>query len=120
MRLAERAHALPAGVKHKYRQRGGTGAYSGPDIGQPELQYEAGGPLATVCGWDYSRTRFTLGGDGSCDEDRYPSASELEPPFAAVLDELYSRQDQLALALLGGFEAALGLPPPMPVSTGVV
>lgn len=118
---SRKAHALPAAVKSRYRQRGGTGAYSGPDIGQLELQYEASGSPAAVCGWDYSRTRFTLaadeadgpgstGGDLSRDA-RYPSAEELEPLFASTLDELYSRQDRLAVALLGGFEAALGLPP---------
>jgi len=71
-----RCHALPAAVKHKYRQRGGTGVYSGPDIGQPELQYEAEGAAARVCGWDYSRARFSLG-DGVTEGDaRYPSAAD--------------------------------------------
>lgn len=124
---SQKAHALPAAVKARYRQRGGTGAYSGPDVGQLELQYEASGSPAAVCGWDYSRTRFTLaaeeaeevqgaeeaqeaGGDPSRDT-RYPSAQELEPLFASTLDEMYTRQDRLAVALLGGFEAALGLPP---------
>ena len=105
------AHALPANVKTKYAQRGGTGAYSGPDIGQLELQYEATGSPATVCGWDYSRTRFTLAAEDGGRDATYPSAAELQPPFASTLDELYARQDKLAMALLGGFEAALDLPP---------
>ena len=112
---SHKAHALSADVKSRYKQRGGTGAYSGPDIGQLELQYEASGSPAAVCGWDYSRTRFTLAADepatGTDRDARYPSAEELEPLFASTLDELYSRQDRLALALLGGFEAALELPP---------
>jgi len=41
---------------------------------------------------------------------RYPSADELSPLFAVTLDDLYKRQDELAMALLGGFEAALELP----------
>lgn len=107
---AERCHALPADVKHKYRQRGGTGAYSGPDVGQPELQYETGGVAARVCGWDYSRTRFSLGDGATECESRYPSASEIDPPFARILDECYSRQDELGRVLLGAFERALELP----------
>ena len=55
---SRKVHALPTAVKQRCAQRGGTGAYSGPDIGQ--LQYEATGSPATVCGWDHSRTRFTL------------------------------------------------------------
>lgn len=107
---AERCHALPTEVKYKYRQRGGTGIYSGPDIGQLELQYEADGVAARVCGWDYSRARFSLG-DGVTEGDaRYPSADELSPPFASVLDDCYSRQDDLARVLLGAFERALELP----------
>ena len=92
------------------------------DIGQPELNYEAdAGAVASVAGWDYSRQRFSLGnqsGDAAdgCDaadgDARYPGAADgLEPPFATVLDELYSRQDELGRVLLGGFEAALDLPP---------
>lgn len=107
---SERCHALPTDVKYKYRQRGGTGVYSGPDIGQHELQYEADGVAARVCGWDYSRARFSLG-DGKTEGDaRYPSASELDPPYAEVLDDCYARQDKLARVLLGGFERALELP----------
>ena len=104
------AHKLPPDVKMKYAQRGGTGVYSGPDIGQLELQYEADGIAARVCGWDYSRTRFTLGDTRAEGDDRYPSAEELTPYFPHVLDELYARQDALARVLLGGFERALELP----------
>ena len=98
---SHKAHALSADVKSRYKQRGGTGAYSGPDIGQLELQYEASGSPAAVCG--------AL--PAAAPRHRSPSAEELEPLFASTLDELYSRQDRLALALLGGFEAALELPP---------
>jgi isopenicillin N synthase-like dioxygenase len=129
-----RCHALPPDVKWRCRQRGGgTGAYSGPDVGQPELQYEAG-VEASVRGWDYSRARFSLAspspspsssygdGDGATTtttatttagvgDDRYPGAGEIDPPFASVMDECYARQDGLARALLRGFEVALRLPP---------
>jgi isopenicillin N synthase-like dioxygenase len=30
-----KAHALSAAEKYKYRQRGGLGSYSGPDVGEP-------------------------------------------------------------------------------------
>ena len=99
---SRRVHALPSEVKRKYAQRGGTGSYSGPDIGQHELQYEADGQVATVSGWDYSRARFSLGVSGYEGDARYPSADELTPRFAEVLDELYSKQDGLARVLLGG------------------
>ena len=105
-----RVHALPASIKQKYAQRGGTGSYSGPDIGQPELQYEASGAVANVCGWDYSRARFSLGSSGEEGDARYPPASTLSPPFANVLDELYERQNKLARVLMTGLEAALELP----------
>ena len=106
-----RAHALSPEIKLQYRQRGGTGVYSGPDIGQYELQYEADGVAARVCGWDYSRTRFSLAdADAPQGDARYPTAAELSPPFASTLDELYSRQDALGVVLLGGFERALELP----------
>ena len=116
---AQRCHALPSAIKEKYKQRGGTGVYSGPDIGQVELQYEANGPPATVRGWDYSRVRFTLAADSTQashrydvhSDPRYPTASELYPPFAPTLDELYARQNVLAVALLAGFERALELAP---------
>jgi isopenicillin N synthase-like dioxygenase len=35
---SHRVHALPVDVKRRFAQRGGTGAYSGPDIGQPEVR----------------------------------------------------------------------------------
>jgi len=60
---AHKAHAISPHLKHKYRQRGGLGSYSGPDVGQFELQYDPTAPRASVCAWDYSRARFTLGGD---------------------------------------------------------
>ena len=114
---SRRAHALPAAAKSPYRQRGGLGTYSGPDVGQPELNYDASDVPATVRGWDYSRSRFSLAkstaqepSSDPVSDPRYPPASVLSPPFGAVLDELYARQDVLARALLGGFERALGLP----------
>ena len=116
---SRRAHALPAGAKEAYLQRGGTGAYSGPDVGQPELNYDGSEKAATVCGWDYSRTRFSLGNaddsaperyDDPASDPRYPPASLLEPAFAVVLDELYHRQNGLSRILLSGMEAALDLP----------
>ena len=33
-----------------------------------------------MCGWDYSRTRFTL----ASKPPAYPSADEIDPPFAEV------------------------------------
>lgn len=128
-----RCHSLSLDIKRKYRQRdGGTGAYSGPDIGQPELQYEAGVD-ARVCAWDYSRAQFSLASTASCDEGyvsregyvvvsgddsndggnvdhRYPATNEIDPPFATVLDDCYTRQNALARVILGGFERALDLP----------
>lgn len=117
---SRRAHALPPSVKDRFKQRGGTGAYSGPDIGQPELNYEASTAAPTVCGWDYSRVRFSLGsgqgpqvgGDTATGDARYPSATDgLSPPFATVMDDLYERQNALGRVLLAGFEDALGLAP---------
>lgn len=81
--FAQRAHALPASVKHAYRQRGGLGSYSGSDVGEPELRYDPGAAAATVRGWDYSRSRFTIAssqGDGGA--SRYPPASVLAPSYA--------------------------------------
>ena len=95
------------------------------DIGQPELNYEAdASAVASVSGWDYSRQRFSLGNqsgeandhaaaaDAADGDARYPGAADgLDPPFATVLDELYTRQDGLGRVLLGGFEEALTLRP---------
>jgi isopenicillin N synthase-like dioxygenase len=117
-----KCHALPLSIKYKYRQRdGGTGAYSGPDIGLPELQYEGTGKMARVHGWDYSRAQFSLaaaalysGNDdsacGSSHEERYPNMDEIVPSYVTVLDECYSRQNELAHVILTGFERALYLP----------
>ena len=117
-----KCHSLSTQIKHKYRQRdGGTGAYSGPDIGQPELQYEVG-KLARVHGWDYSRAQFSLAASAlysgnnsdkaACShEERYPNNDEIHPSFVTVLDECYSRQNDLARVILTGFERALDLPP---------
>ena len=132
---ARRCHALPAEVKRKYGQRdGGTGSYSGPDVGLEELRYEGkGGAMATVSGWDYSRVGFSLGSssDGTdadaadsiimdqrpalpvppAEDGRYPSTQDgIDPPFAVAMDELYGRQDVLGRVLLEGFEDALGVP----------
>ena len=119
---ARRCHALPAEAKRKYGQRdGGTGSYSGPDVGLEELRYEGeGGATATVSGWDYSRVGFSLGSssDGTdaaalspAEDGRYPSTQDgIDPPFAVVMDELYGRQDVLGRILLEGFEDALDVP----------
>ena len=111
--FARRAHALPPHVKARYAQRGGTGAYSGPDIGQPEIEYEPG-KASPACSWDYMRERFSLAAEatGGTAGDRYPGEAEgLSPTFVEVLDDLYERQNVLTRALLSGIGAALGLPP---------
>ena len=108
-----RAHALPASVKLRCAQRSGTGSYSGLDIGQPELNYEATDAVASVSGWDFSRQRFSLGNSDATTPigDLYPGVSDgLDPPFATVMDDLYERQDRLGRVLLRGFEEALDLP----------
>lgn len=105
------AHALPVDVKYKYRQRAGLGSYSGPDVGEPELAYDGSPSRATVRGWDYSRSRFSLGvGEGTPLADRYPPPHVLSPPFVDTMDELYERQDKLGRALMSGLEQALQLP----------
>jgi isopenicillin N synthase-like dioxygenase len=118
---------LPLSIKYKYRQRdGGTGAYSGPDIGLPELQYETG-KMARVHGWDYSRAQFSLAAaalysgnnnniscsndSSSSHEERYPNIDEIVPSYVTVLEECYSRQNELAQVILTGFERALDIPP---------
>lgn len=101
---SQRLHKLPVDVKQQFLD---SGAYTGPDAGQAELQYEPG-TVATVRAWDYSRRRFTLGTfDG---DSRFPDSSVLEPSYAIVLDDLYERQNQLASALLVAFAEVLGVP----------
>jgi isopenicillin N synthase-like dioxygenase len=79
-----------------------------------QLNYEASDDVATVSGWDYSRQRFSLASDSLAGADvdaRYPGLVDgCEPPFATVMDELYTRQDALGRVLLGGVEEALCLP----------
>jgi isopenicillin N synthase-like dioxygenase len=106
-----RAHALSPADKYRYRQRGGLGSYTGPDVGEPELNYDGSASAATVRAWDYSRGRFSLGEVGTVPlADRYPPAAVLSPPYASTCDELYERQDMLGRALMRGMEAALELP----------
>jgi isopenicillin N synthase-like dioxygenase len=106
-----KAHALSAAEKYKYRQRGGLGSYSGPDVGEPELKYDESDAYPTVRGWSYSRIRFSLGdASGISLDERYPPAEVLSPSFAPTMEELYGRQDVLGRALMRGLEAALKLP----------
>ena len=106
---ADRCHELPLLVKHEFSQRDGHGAYSGPDIGQAELAYEAG-TVSTVRAWDYSRTRFTLASGDPINSNRYPGAEVIEPPYHEVLDDLYERQNALGAALMSAIAEFLGLP----------
>lgn len=108
-------HNLPRSVKEVFAQRDGHGAYSGQDIGQSELAYDPG-TVATVRGWDYSRTRFTLTKDGGQGDDsqkagnQYPDGSTISPPYVEFMDALYERQNILGHALMGAFAECLGLP----------
>eukprot|EP00966_Prymnesium_polylepis_P034519 802633-Prymnesium_polylepis.1 len=101
---SRRLHSLPLDVKKAFSQRG-SGSYTGEDIGEAELEYEVG-VKSSARAWDYSRTMFSLGTAAA----RYPAADVIEPPFEAVLGELYERQNTLARGLLGAFGEALGLP----------
>lgn len=107
---SRKAHALPLDVKRQYVK---AAAYSGLDVDEPELDYDAG-TVSTVRAWDYSRYKFTLanGSGASPDGGRtYPPKEVLEPDFAEVLDDLYDRQNQLGWALLTAFAETLQLPP---------
>lgn len=103
-------HSLPLHVKTKYAQRGGHGAYSGIDIGQPELAYDPT-TIASVHAWDYSRTCFTLSQNNDIwNSNSYPDSNDgVEPDYQQVLDDLYERQNILARALMGAFAESLGL-----------
>jgi len=98
---SKRLHLLPTHVK----QRFSAGTYTGPDIGKRELDYEKG-TVSAVRSWDFSRTRFTLGQG----ENKYPEADVISPPYAQVLNELYSKQDVLAVCLLTVFAEMFSLP----------
>jgi len=109
---ARKAHALPAEVKRRFARGSGSGAYSGPDVGQPEVAYELGS-VSTVRAWDYSRQAFTLGSgrrDAGAREERYPDGDLIQPPFAEFLEDLYERQNVLARGLMVAFAEVLGLP----------
>lgn len=98
---SKRLHHLSADIKRKYS----AGTYTGPDIGKRELDYQAG-TVSTVRSWDFSRTRFTLGNG----ENQYPGEEVISPPYAQVMNELYSKQDVLAMALLPVFAEMFNLP----------
>lgn len=125
---SNKAHSLPIDVKKDYVA---TGSYSGLDVGQPELDYDAG-TVSSVRAWDYSRFKFTLAADSSAaeinftknlnhyqhsqsekkkDVGKYPSKEVLQPDFVEVLDDLYDRQNELGSALMVAFAEMLGLPP---------
>ena len=112
--FSRRAHMLPTEVKRQFQNRGGIlgtgrGCYSGPDVGEGELEYEPGS-VSTVHAWDYSRAReLTYGAEDEA--SRYPSAAVLSPPYAEFLDGLYERQNVLARGLLRGLARACQLPP---------
>jgi len=106
-RYSERLHSLPTHVKKQFSYSG-HGAYSGIDIGQAELAYDVG-TVASVRGWDYSRTKFTLKGDNASDGNCYPDDTVISPSYVEVLDELYERQDVLGRALMMAFAECLGL-----------
>ena len=110
---SHRLHALPVNVKKKFAQINGHGSYSGIDIGQPELAYDPA-TVASVRGWDYSRTNFTLSSSTNKNQDinnLYPSSKDgMDPPYETVLDELYERQNILARALMIAFAECLELP----------
>jgi isopenicillin N synthase-like dioxygenase len=106
-------HSLPLHVKNKFAQRGGYGAYSGMDIGQPELAYDPS-TVASVHAWDYSRNSFSLSQSSPLPNkgNSFPDAADgITPPYHQVLDGLYERQNILARALMGAFAEALELPP---------
>eukprot|EP00930_Biecheleria_cincta_P001159 TRINITY_DN102322_c0_g1_i1.p1 TRINITY_DN102322_c0_g1~~TRINITY_DN102322_c0_g1_i1.p1 ORF type:complete len:425 (-),score=38.00 TRINITY_DN102322_c0_g1_i1:306-1541(-) len=105
---SKQLHALPIGVKSAFAPEDSHGAYSGPDVGKAELEYEPGS-VSTVRAWDYSRNRFTLS-SGELDGNRFPGASIIEPPFVEFLDDLYERQNVLARGLMVAFADMLDLP----------
>ena len=85
---AKKLHQLSRNVKREFSQRDGHGAYSGLDIGQAELAYDPNS-IATVCAWDYSRTRFTLKRKDDPSKNRYPDRDVISPKYVDVLDKLY-------------------------------
>lgn len=109
---SKRLHSLPLHVKAKFAQRGGYGAYSGMDIGQPELAYDPS-TVASVHAWDYSRNSFSLSQSSNLPNEgnSFPDSTDgVTPPYLQILDELYERQNILARALMGAFAEALDLP----------
>ncbi|CAJ1393670.1 unnamed protein product [Effrenium voratum] len=101
---AGQLHALPAQEKQRCARPKGT--YSGADASVNELAYEVGS-TASVRAFDYSRVRFPTSGHV------FPEAtcSETGQTFVELLDELYERQDQLAVSLMTAFEEMFALAP---------
>ncbi|CAE7245539.1 buaE [Symbiodinium natans] len=96
-------HDLPVAEKRRCARPKGT--YSGSDAGVEELAYEAGS-ASTVRAWDFSRVRFPTSGR-THPEVRCPSS---DLGFHDFLDDLYGRQDRLAMALMTAFAEMLDLP----------
>lgn len=102
--FARKAHALPSSVKASWVRPRGT--YSGADVGELELAYEAG-TKSSVRSWDYQRIMRSEGAESY----QYPGEDLLQPDFASFVDDLYSRQDVLADALFVGVAEMLSLAP---------
>jgi len=105
--FAHKLHSLPLDVKKRFIGLGGSSTagavYSGADAGQPELAYDPG-TQASVRAWDYSRSRLRATAAAG---PKYP---DTDPPFHAVLDELYERQNVLGAVLMSAFAEILSLP----------
>eukprot|EP00613_Pedinella_sp_CCMP2098_P069871 CAMPEP_0171926986 /NCGR_PEP_ID=MMETSP0993-20121228/25370_1 /TAXON_ID=483369 /ORGANISM="non described non described, Strain CCMP2098" /LENGTH=351 /DNA_ID=CAMNT_0012565919 /DNA_START=149 /DNA_END=1204 /DNA_ORIENTATION=- len=107
-------HSMPLEAKMKYAKPHGT--YSGPDVGSSEDAYEVG-TAASVRSFDYSRVNFnndssethypTLPGNTTDDSVDGCTSSICTKSF---LDDLYERQDRIAVALMVGFAEMLDLP----------
>jgi len=99
-----RLHELPPNIKSQFAGQGGSAqlgvTYSGADAGVPELAYDPKA-VATVRSWDYSRLPW-----GS-KQAHFPS---MTPDFKTTLDDLYQRQNSVAVALLEAFAEILELP----------
>jgi isopenicillin N synthase-like dioxygenase len=87
------------------------GTYSGADVGLAEDAYEIG-TTASVRSFDDSRVNFNAEGR----EPQFPTLSSGSDNGGSVgvrdvMDELYGRQDCIALALMRGFAEMFNLPP---------
>lgn len=91
--LAREAHALPVAMK----ERCGA-AYSGPDIGRPEPNYDGISGGASARAWDYSPHGLESGSAS------YPEG------LAARFDEVYKCHDELGAAIAKAIAEAFELP----------